>query len=85
MAAGQDSFDPELDNMIMFIEEDVFGNVPEFVTEEVSLDLLEDMLMLYIRAPSFSYAKDVKENHDINKGKSRATKSLRGEIKKTLF
>lgn len=51
------------------------------ISNEVALDLLQDILMLYVRARAFSFTKDIKINHDVNKGKSRATKSLRAEIK----
>jgi len=51
------------------------------VPDEVALDLLQDIITLYIRARAFAFAKDIKINHDINKNKTRATKSLRAEIK----
>ena len=60
-------------------------NCDDEIPDEVALDLLDDMLTLYIRARSFSYAKDIKANHYINKGKSKATKSLRGGIKNALL
>ena len=51
------------------------------VPDEVALDLLQDIIMLYVWAWAFAFAKDIKINHNMNKNKSRATKSLRAEIK----
>ena len=53
----------------------------EDVKSEVSKNLLEDLLMLYIRVRTFSYVKDKQQLHKIQaqKGKER---SLRFELKK---
>lgn len=51
------------------------------ISSEVASDLLQDILMLYVRARVFSFTKDIKIEHNVNKCKSRKTKSLRAEIK----
>ena len=53
----------------------------DHVKKEVALNLLEDLLTLYIRVRTFSYVKDKQQLHKLqaNKAKSR---SLRTEIKK---
>ena len=50
------------------------------VAKEVSKNLVEDLLSLFVRIRSFSYAKDMCELHKGNRAKQR---SLRKEIKKT--
>jgi len=51
------------------------------VKKENALDLLEDMLTLYIRVRSHSFAKDQQQLHKKTKGETK-TRSLRTEIKK---
>lgn len=51
------------------------------VNGEVSLNLLEQMLTLFIRLRTFSFAKDVREKHKAAK-KSTKKRALRTEIKK---
>ena len=53
----------------------------EKVEKEVSSNLLEQMLTLYVRLRSFSYAKDKVQHHKIVAKKIK-TRSLRTEIKK---
>lgn len=53
----------------------------EVVKKEIGLNLLEDMLTLYIRLRSHSYAKDKQQTHKITKDKTKS-RSLRTEIKK---
>ena len=52
----------------------------EKVRKEVVLNLLEDMLTLYIRVRSHSYAKSKQQLHKIQNGKLK-TRSLRTDIK----
>lgn len=51
------------------------------VKKEVALNLLEDMLSLYLRIRSHSYAKNKQQNFKVNKDATRA-KSLRTERKR---
>jgi len=53
----------------------------EIVKKEIGLNLLEDMLKLYIRLRSHFYAKDKQQMHKIMKDKTKS-RSLRTEIKK---
>ena len=52
------------------------------VTKEISLNLLTDMLTLYIRVRAHSYAKKKQQEHKVSKDTTKA-RSLRTEIKKT--
>lgn len=52
------------------------------VSKEVALDLLEQIITLYVRVRAFSYAKDVVQNHKIA-AKSNRSRSLRTEMKKS--
>ena len=52
----------------------------EKLNEEVSLNLLEDLIMLYVRVRVFSIVKEIKTAHNIEKSK---LKSLRKELKKS--
>ena len=51
------------------------------VKKEVALNLLEDLLMLYIRVRAFSIVKDKQQLHRLRAKKGKS-KSLRTEIKK---
>jgi len=51
------------------------------VKKEVALNLLEDMLSLYLRIHSHSFAKNKQQNFKVNKDATR-TKSLRTERKR---
>eukprot|EP00794_Sanderia_malayensis_P002370 gene2370-2731_t len=51
------------------------------VSKEVALNLLEHMIMLYVRVRTFSYVKDQVEVHNIQSKKKKA-RSRRTEIKK---
>ena len=51
------------------------------VKKEVALNLLEDMLSLYLRIRSHSFAKNKQQNLKVNKDATRA-KSLRTERKR---
>ena len=51
------------------------------IKKEIGLNLLEDMLTLYIRIRAHSHAKDKQEDHKMSKNKTKA-RSLRTEIKK---
>ena len=53
----------------------------EEITREVGLNLLEDMLMLFVRVRVFSFVKEIKTAHNISKSQNKL-KSLRKEIKK---
>ena len=63
----------------------LFGNIRESreikVKKEIAINLLSDMLMLYIRVRSHSYAKDKIQCHKMDKDSSKS-RSLRTEIKK---
>ena len=54
----------------------------EKLNEEVSLNLLEDLIMLYVRVRVFSIVKEIKTAYNIEKSKSKL-KSLRKELKKS--
>ena len=62
---------------------DMRRSAEEKVSKEVSLNLLEDMLTLYIRVRSHSYAKDKQQHHKIAKSLNKS-RSLRTETKKNL-
>lgn len=51
------------------------------VSKEISVNLLEKLITLYIRVRSFSYARDQMQKHKIQIQKGR-TKSLRTDIKR---
>ena len=51
------------------------------VKKEIALNLLEDMLTLYIRVRAHSYAQDKQQLHKMTKGNTKS-RSLRTEIKK---
>ena len=57
-------------------------NCERKVNKEITMNLLEDMLTLYIRVRSHSYANDMKQKHKISKAKVKS-RSLRTEIKKS--
>ena len=63
---------------------DMRRSAEEKVSKEISLNLLEDMLTLYIRVRSHSYAKDKQQHHKIVKSLNKS-RSLRTEIKKKLI
>ena len=52
------------------------------VKKEVYLNLLQDLLMLYIRVRSFSFVKDKQQLHKMNYA-TKKSRSLRTEIKKS--
>ena len=54
----------------------------EKVCKEVSLNLLEHLIMLYVRVRVFSLVKDKRELHKME-AKKKKLKSLRTEIKKS--
>ena len=51
------------------------------VNKELSLNLLESMLELFVKVRMFSFARDIKEKHKVKNKKTKA-RSLRTEIKK---
>ena len=51
------------------------------VNKELSLNLLESMLELFVKVHTFSFARDIKEKHKVKNKKTKA-RSLRTEIKK---
>lgn len=61
-----------------------FSNIrdssPDKIRKEVALNLLEDLLTLYIRVRTFSYVKDKVQAHKIQQSKNR-TRSLRTSLK----
>ena len=52
------------------------------VNKELSLNLLESMLKLFVKVHTFSFARDIKEKHKVKNKKTKA-RSLRTEIKKS--
>ena len=52
------------------------------VNKELSLNLLESMLELFVKVRMFSFARDIKEKHKVKNKKAKA-RSLRTEIKKS--
>ena len=53
------------------------------INSEVKDDLLENMLSLYLRVSSFSYAKDITNKHKFEL-KKKKSKALRKDIKKAM-
>lgn len=51
------------------------------VKKEIALNLIEDMLILYIRVRAHSYARDKQQLHKMSKSKTK-DRSLRTELKK---
>ena len=51
------------------------------IKKEIALNLLEDLLTLYIRLRSFSYANDIKQLYKINHNKAKSKKSHRTDLK----
>ena len=54
------------------------------VNTEISFNLLENMLTLFMTVRSFSYAKDIKEKDKIKSNKSKS-QLLQREINKSSF
>ena len=54
---------------------------PDKIKKEVALNLLTDLLTLYIRVHGFSYVKDKLQAYKIQKSKTKS-RSLRTSIKK---
>ena len=52
------------------------------MNEELTLNLLESMLHLFVKVRMFSFARDIKEKHKVKNKKTKA-RSLRTEIKKS--
>ena len=52
------------------------------VNKELSLNLLESMLELFVKVRMFSFGRDIKEKHKVKNKKAKA-RSLRTEIKKS--
>ena len=53
------------------------------VNKELSLNLLESMLELFVKVHTFSFARDIKEKHKV-KNKKTKVRSLRAEVKKSF-
>ena len=53
------------------------------VNKELSLNLLECMLELFVKVQMFSFVRDIKEKHKVKNKKLKA-RSLRTEIKKSF-
>ena len=51
------------------------------VNKELSLNFLESMLELFVKVRMFSFARDIKEKHEV-KNKKTKVRSLRTKIKK---
>ena len=59
----------------------ICSGVDPKVTKEISLNLLDHMITLFVRVRTFSFAKDVREKYKVAKKQSKKH-SLRTEIKK---
>ena len=57
------------------------SNAEIFVDDEVASNLLEEIVKLYIKVRSHSYARDVKEKYKVKQRRTKA-RSLRTELKK---
>ena len=68
------------DHQLLSSYRNVYKSVDPKVSKEISMNLLQRMLTLYIRVRTFSYNKSVKEKYQIAKGSAKQ-KSLRTEIK----
>ena len=55
---------------------------PDLIKKEIALNLLEDLLTLYIRVRSFSFAKDQQQAFKIRQAKLKS-RSLRTALKRT--
>lgn len=60
----------------------VRNQASEKVSKEVALNLLEHLIMLYVRVRTFSFVKDQCEIHNIRSKKKKKARSLRTEIKR---
>ena len=60
----------------------LLGDCDMEVDEKVELDTLQQMISLYLRVRSFSYAKDIVEKYKTTAAKTK-TKALRKEVKKS--
>ena len=58
----------------------ICNDIDPKVDKEISLDLLERILILYVRVRAFSYAKDIREKHKVAKEVTKK-RPLRTEIK----
>ena len=54
----------------------------DLIKKEIALNLVEDILTLYIRVRSFSFAKDQQQSFKIRQAKLKS-RSLRTELKRT--
>ncbi len=70
------------DSFILSHYKSICTDVEPMVDKELSFNLLEQIVTLFFRVRTFSYAKDVREKHKVAKKKSRQH-SLRTEIKKS--
>ena len=69
------------DSVIISNLNNIRYNTEVQIDKEISFSLLESMLVLFTRVRSFSYARDIREKHQINKRQARKS-SIRTEIKK---
>ena len=63
------------------IYKSICNEIDPKVNKEISMNLLDHLLTLFVRVRTFSYARDIREKHKIAK-KSSKSRSLRTEIKK---
>ena len=72
------------DSSVLSSYHDIFLCANVEVSKEFGLDLLEQMMTMYFRVRTFSFAKDIREKHKISK-RSGEKRSLRTEIKEIQF
>ena len=51
----------------------ISNDIDPKIDKEISLDLLERILILYVRVRAFSYAKDIREKHSCKEGHKKET------------
>ena len=70
-----------LQNSLVILNlEKIRFNTQDKVKKEVAMNILEDLLMLYVRVRAHSYARSQQQKHKLQSGKSKS-RSLRTSIK----
>ena len=69
------------DSVLLAQYHNVYGCVDPKVSKENALNLLEELISLYLRICSHSFAKDITESHKKKKKRSKE-RSLRTSIKR---
>ena len=79
---GFESRCSHLNSIIISNYDSLCYSIEPKVNKELSLNLLESMLELFVEVRMFSFARDIKEKHKVKNKKKKAW-SLRTEIKKS--